>query len=160
MPRRAGRASRKSSSRPGSRRVPEASRRTRTPPAPVFFAGKIDFPLDFSPMPEYSNNAFQMQWRDGRAAKATVCKTGSGGFNSHSRLQFAPSLRWQGFPLIVPCRLFFFSVFSRRAAGSIRSAAKIGQNAAGSIRPAAKLAFFPSFLLFGVEKRPERRYII
>ena len=27
-------------------------------------------------------------WRDGRAAKATVCKTGSGGFNSHSRLHF------------------------------------------------------------------------
>ena len=46
------------------------------------------------------------QWRDGRAAKATVCKTGSGGFNSHSRLQFAPSLRWQGFPLIFPAASF------------------------------------------------------
>ena len=39
-----------------------------------------------------------LQRRDGRAAKATVCKTGSGGFNSHSRLQFAPLLEAAGFP--------------------------------------------------------------
>ena len=71
----------------------------------VIFTKKNGFTLAFSEKRGYSKSIAQ-QWRDGRAAKATVCKTGSGGFNSHSRLQCAPSLRRQGFPLIVPCRLF------------------------------------------------------
>ena len=51
-------------------------------------------------------------------------------------------------------------MFSRRAVGIHPAAAKLRQNAARFIRSAAKLAFFPSFLLFGVEKSPKRRYII
>ena len=77
-------------------------------PAAGFFSKKNGSALDFSARRGYSNVTAQ-QWRDGRAAKATVCKTGSGGFNSHSRLQFAPSLRWQGFPLIFPAASFFVS---------------------------------------------------
>ena len=71
-----------------------------------FFPQKKGSVLDFFRNMGYSKE-IALQWRDGRAAKATVCKTGSGGFNSHSRLQFAPSLRRQGSPLIFPAASFF-----------------------------------------------------
>ena len=82
-------------------------------PAAGFFSKKNGSALDFSARRGYSNDTAQ-QWRDGRAAKATVCKTGSGGFNSHSRLQFRPLLEAAWFPLIVPCCLFCIYRAGRR----------------------------------------------